>query len=52
MPDRARHGLVSAVDQLAALVRESGHFGHIEQPDEFTAAVLVFAHNQEMGIRA
>ena len=31
---------------------ESGHFGHIEQPEEFTAAVLDFVHNQEKkGIR-
>jgi proline iminopeptidase len=37
--------------QLSKL-RESGHFGHIEQPDEFTAALLDFVHNQEMGIRA
>lgn len=28
---------------------ESGHFGHIEQPDEFVAIVSDFVNNQEMG---
>ncbi|MGW3108803.1 alpha/beta fold hydrolase [Streptomyces sp. NPDC001100] len=28
--------------------RESGHFGHIEQPDEFAAIVSDFVNNQEM----
>jgi proline iminopeptidase len=41
MPDARLHEL-----------RESGHFGHVEQPDEFTDAVLDFVHNQDMGNRA
>ncbi|WP_405587774.1 alpha/beta fold hydrolase [Streptomyces sp. NBC_01190] len=30
-------------------LRDSGHFGHIEQPDEFVAAVLDLIHNREKG---
>jgi proline iminopeptidase len=33
-------------------LRESGHFGHIEETEEFAAAVLDFVHNQEMGNRS
>lgn len=33
-------------------LRESGHFGHVEQPDEFAAAVLDFVHEREGGVRA
>ncbi|MYZ38560.1 MULTISPECIES: alpha/beta hydrolase [unclassified Streptomyces] len=32
-------------------LRDSGHFGHIEQADEFASAVLEFIHEQEMGNR-
>jgi proline iminopeptidase len=39
-------------DARLSELRESGHLGHIEQPDEFTAAVLDFVHDQETGIRA
>lgn len=38
-------------DARLSELRESGHFGHIEQPDEFTTAVLDFVDNQETGIR-
>lgn len=33
-------------------LRESGHFGHLEEADEFAAAVLDFVHDNEMGTRA
>jgi len=33
-------------------LRESGHFGHVEEPDAFVAAVLDFVHEQEMGNEA
>jgi proline iminopeptidase len=32
-------------------LRESGHFGHIEQADEFASAVLDFIQDQKMGNR-
>jgi proline iminopeptidase len=32
-------------------LRESGHFGHIEEAGEFTAAVLDFVDRQETGDR-
>jgi proline iminopeptidase len=33
-------------------LRRSGHFGHMEEADEFAAAVLDFVHNRETGNRA
>ena len=32
-------------------LRESGHFGHIEEADEFAAAVLAFVDDQKTGNR-
>lgn len=32
-------------------LRESGHFGHIEEADEFAAAVLAFVDDQKRGNR-
>ncbi|MEU7962613.1 alpha/beta hydrolase [Streptomyces sp. NPDC049097] len=38
-------------DSRLCELRASGHFGHVEEADEFTAAVLDFVHTTGKGIR-
>lgn len=51
-PPRLAYEMHAAMpDAQLCELRESGHFGHIEQADEFASAVLDFIHDQEMGNR-
>lgn len=52
-PPRFAHEIhVGMPDSRLCELRESGHFGHIEEADEFAAAVLDFVNSQERGNRA
>ncbi|TRO55753.1 alpha/beta hydrolase [Streptomyces sp. IB201691-2A2] len=52
-PPRFAHELHAGIpDAQLSELPESGHFGHIEQPDEFAAIVSDFVNNQEMGKKA
>lgn len=52
-PTRFAHGMRDGMpDARLAELGRSGHFGHIEQPEEFVAAVLDFVHDNEKGIPA
>ncbi|MEV7322694.1 alpha/beta hydrolase [Streptomyces sp. NPDC093970] len=47
-PPRFAHALHSALPRARLCeLRDSGHFGHIEEPDAFVAAVLDFVRDQE-----
>ncbi|MFD8030705.1 alpha/beta fold hydrolase, partial [Streptomyces sp. NPDC059717] len=39
-------------DSRLCELRESGHFGHVEEADEFNAAVMDFVHTTGKGNRA
>lgn len=52
-PPAFAHGTHAGIpDAQLPELRESGHFGHIEQPDDFAAIVSDFVTNQEMGRQA
>ncbi|WP_438306733.1 alpha/beta fold hydrolase (plasmid) [Streptomyces sp. HUAS TT11] len=51
-PPRFAHEIHASIpDTRLCELRESGHFGHIEQPNEFASAVIdfVYAHKTENG---
>jgi proline iminopeptidase len=52
-PPAAAYEMHAALpDARLCELRESGHFGHVEQAEEFAAAVLDFVRDQETGNRA